>query len=267
MNNVNSLIGDQGATLQEQLRQLLALLPVARHLPHRPVRAQPRGARATAPERRLRPLRVACTRTTTSPSGSKRAGYYTALIGKYLNQLLRSIRPCHRAGRSGTRPPYPRATRTSTTTRSTRTAPWSTTAHDPADFKQDVFTRKAVDFVDRRRPSAKPFFLWLTYTAPAHRGPDPNPNPPYDCRQRGQARARHAHAFDSEPLPTPPNFNEADVSDKPARDPEPSAPELGPDRRHPAQVPLRARIAALGRRGREAGGRRAAGQAASSTTP
>ncbi len=41
MNRVNSLIGDKGATFQQQLRQLFALLPVARHLPHRPVRAQP----------------------------------------------------------------------------------------------------------------------------------------------------------------------------------------------------------------------------------
>ena len=45
-----------GGDVQEQLRQLLALLPVARHLPHRPVRAQPRRARQPAAERRLRPL-------------------------------------------------------------------------------------------------------------------------------------------------------------------------------------------------------------------
>ena len=62
---------------------------------------------------------------------------------------------------------------------------------------------------------------------------------------------RHAHAFDSEPLPRPPNFNEADVSDKPGRDPEPLALERGSDRGHPAQVPLRAGIAAVGGRGRQ----------------
>ena len=86
---------------------------------------------------------------------------------------------------------------------------------DPADFKQDVLTRKAVDFVNRRAPKPKPFFLWLTYTAP-HWGGPPNPNPPQNCRGAAKPAPRHAHAFDSEPLPKPPNFNEADVSDKPA---------------------------------------------------
>ena len=53
------------------------------------------------------------------------AGYYTAMIGKYLNGYANDPRS-RPAGRSGTRPL--RTTRTSTTTRSTRTAPWSTTA-------------------------------------------------------------------------------------------------------------------------------------------
>jgi N-acetylglucosamine-6-sulfatase len=87
---------------------------------------------------------------------------------------------------------------------------------DPADFKQDVLTSKAVDFVDRRAPASQPFFLWLTYTAPHWSPPDPNPNPPSNCRHAAKPAPRHAHAFDSEPLPRPLNFNEADVSDKPA---------------------------------------------------
>ena len=40
MNRVNSLIGDKGATFQNNFVNF-ALLPVPRHLPHRPVRAQP----------------------------------------------------------------------------------------------------------------------------------------------------------------------------------------------------------------------------------
>ena len=82
-------------------------------------------------------------------------------------------------------------------------------------FKQDVLTRKAVDFVNRSAPSRKPFFAWLTYTAPHNGGPDPNPNPPFDCTNAAKPPPRHANAFDSEPLPQPPSFNEADVSDKP----------------------------------------------------
>jgi arylsulfatase A-like enzyme len=86
---------------------------------------------------------------------------------------------------------------------------------DPADYKEDVLTGKAVDLVDRRAPEAQPFFLWLTYSAPHAGGPDPNPQPPSNCQNAPKPAPRHAHAFDAQPLPKPPNFNEADVSDKP----------------------------------------------------
>ncbi len=79
-----------------------------------------------------------------------------------------------------------------------------------------MLTSRAVDLVDRRARKPKPFFLWLTYTAPHGSGPNPDPNPPLNCARTAKPAPRHAHAFDSEPLPRPPNFNEADVSDKPA---------------------------------------------------
>ena len=79
-----------------------------------------------------------------------------------------------------------------------------------------MLTRKAVNLVDRRAPRPRPFFLWLTYTAPHGGGPNPNPNPPFNCDGAAKPAPRHAHAFDSELLPRPANFNEADVSDKPA---------------------------------------------------
>ena len=89
--------------------------------------------------------------------------------------------------------------------------------HAPADYKQDVLTRKAVDLVDRRAPKPQPFFLWLTYTAPHSGRPLPGPEPAHQLRAtRRSPPPRHAHAFDSEPLPRPPNFDEANVSDKPA---------------------------------------------------
>ena len=71
---------------------------------------------------------------------------------------------------------------------------------DPADFKQDVLTRKAVHLANRRAPGAQPFFLWLTYTAPHVGGPDQNPNPPFNCARAAKPAPRHAHAFDSAPL-------------------------------------------------------------------
>ena len=85
----------------------------------------------------------------------------------------------------------------------------------PSAFKQDVLTSKAVDFVARRAPSAKPFFLYLAYTAP-HLTKGPRPQPPADCSRSPQPAPRHADAFDGEPLPKGPSFNEANVSDKPS---------------------------------------------------
>jgi arylsulfatase A-like enzyme len=84
------------------------------------------------------------------------------------------------------------------------------------DFKQDVFSNLAVDAINRH-VGGGPFFLGVMYTAPHGGGPNPNPQPPSNCGNGAPKPApRHANAFDNEPLPVPPNFNEADVSDKPA---------------------------------------------------
>ncbi len=143
----------------------------------------------------------------------RRAGYYTAMIGKYLNGYRNN--PLVPPGWTEWRAAAPNTQEAYGYTLNEN----GTLVHygtDPADFKQDVLTRKAVDLVNRRAPRAQPFFLWLTYTAPHSGGPEPNPNPPFNCQGSAKPAPRHAHAFDSEPLPRPPNFNEADVSDKPA---------------------------------------------------
>jgi N-acetylglucosamine-6-sulfatase len=151
------------------------------------------------------------------------AGYYTALIGKYLNGY--SNNPPVPAGWSewhAAAPASPSGDGEDADTLRAYNYTLNlngTSVHhgqDPADFKQDVLTRRAVNFVARRAPWARPFFLWLTYTAPHGAGPSPNPNPPFDCDGAAKPAPRHAHSFDFEPLPRPPNFNEADVSDKPA---------------------------------------------------
>jgi arylsulfatase A-like enzyme len=78
------------------------------------------------------------------------------------------------------------------------------------NYVTDVLANRAVTFVRREAPKPKPFFLWFNPTAPhgeagvfADATRDPQPAP------------RHAHAYDTAPLPRPPNFDEADVSDKP----------------------------------------------------
>ena len=144
----------------------------------------------------------------------RRAGYYTAMVGKYLNGYWFD-------------PPVPPGW-----------SEWYATQPDihqyydymldvngarvhygeaPTDYRTDVLTQKAVSFVARRTPKPAPFFLWLTYTAPHQGGPYRDPNRPFNCSGGPKPAPRHAYGFDSQPLPRPPNFNEADVSDKPAK--------------------------------------------------
>jgi N-acetylglucosamine-6-sulfatase len=82
-----------------------------------------------------------------------------------------------------------------------------------AEYQADVYTRKAVDAVSRLAPSAQPFFLSVAYLAPHSGQPRESDDP------RNQATPvpapRHRDRFATEPLPSSPSFNEADVSDKP----------------------------------------------------
>ncbi|MGH2965024.1 MAG: sulfatase-like hydrolase/transferase [Solirubrobacterales bacterium] len=141
------------------------------------------------------------------------AGYYTALIGKYLNWYAND--PPVPPGWSEWHAALPDEQKVYDY-RISDNGTVHHHGHDKFDFKQDVLTGKALDFVHRRAPKPQPFFLWLTYTAPHIATPNSSPQPPYDCSGSAIPAPRHAHAFDSEPLPMPPNFNEADVSDKPA---------------------------------------------------
>jgi N-acetylglucosamine-6-sulfatase len=141
------------------------------------------------------------------------AGYYTGLIGKYLNGY--SNKPAVPPGWSEWHAAAPNTQEVYDYTLNNN-GKLASFGHAVSDFKQDVLTGKAVDFVNRRAAKPKPFFLWLTYTAPHAGGPNPNPQPPSNCQDTAKPAPRHAHAFDSEPLPIPPDFNELDVSDKPA---------------------------------------------------
>ncbi len=71
----------------------------------------------------------------------------------------------------------------------------------PEDYSTDVLSRKAVDFITGT-PSGQPLFLWLATNSPHSPTNDVAP--------------RYVNAPCSPPLWSPPNYNEADVSDKPA---------------------------------------------------
>ncbi len=211
MDKVNSLIGDQGARFNQNILNYSLCCP----------------SRATLLTGQY--MHNHGVRTNLSPDGGfyrfqalhgdnnlavwlRQSGYYTAMIGKYLNHY--SNQPLVPAGWSEWRvaAPQDQLVYNYTLNENGNIVEYG---QDPSDFKQDVLTNKAVDLVERRAPTAQPFFLWLTYTAPHTAGP-PNPNPPQNCHAAAKSAPRHAHAFDSEPLPRPGNFNEADVSDKPA---------------------------------------------------
>jgi arylsulfatase A-like enzyme len=83
------------------------------------------------------------------------------------------------------------------------------------DFKQDVFTARAEELIAEHVGSG-PFYLQLDYTAPHSGGDGDAGQPPGDdCDNSARPAPRHADAFNGAAVPTGPNFNEADVSDKP----------------------------------------------------
>ena len=144
------------------------------------------------------------------------AGYHTALVGKFMNQYgeLEADPAQVPNGWSewyATLEPNPDAYNYELNENGA-TVSYGSAA---ADHKTDVLTDKALEVIAAQTAAPDPFFLWLSYTAPHGGGPDPSPRPPADCDPGPQPAPRHATAFDTEPLPRPPNFNEADVTDKP----------------------------------------------------
>lgn len=128
------------------------------------------------------------------------SGYYTSLLGKYLNGYnCKKPQPigwtdwqafCAKVylqygftvKDNGTNVVYPKA--------------------DDSMNQSDVLARRAVETIDEAVAQDKPFFMWITPTA-AHTG------------SGKRFPARHANALKSWKMPQGPSFNEADVSDKP----------------------------------------------------
>jgi arylsulfatase A-like enzyme/PKD repeat protein len=73
----------------------------------------------------------------------------------------------------------------------------------PTQYQTDVLANRAAATVDEASASGKPFFLWVTPTAP-HLGPG------------NRLPQRYATTYLGYRQPHGPSFNEADVSDKPA---------------------------------------------------
>ncbi len=147
------------------------------------------------------------------PVWLKRAGYWTALVGKYLNGY----------GSASTRTRVPPGW--SEWHAGVTLSYFNYTMNDNgrlhhhgrglADYGTDVYTQKAVDVIRRRAALEKPFFLWVTYHAP-HAGGPPDADDPTDVNiPTCHPSPIYKDVFQFEPLPRPPSFNEADVSKKP----------------------------------------------------
>ena len=72
--------------------------------------------------------------------------------------------------------------------------------NQPEDYGTDIYVGKAVDFINRTAKTGKPFFVYLAPYAP-HAPYTPAP--------------RHENLFPDATAPRTPNYDEADVSDKP----------------------------------------------------
>ncbi|HEX9991954.1 MAG TPA: sulfatase [Acidimicrobiales bacterium] len=106
--------------------------------------------------------------------------------------------------------------------------------YEPEDYQTDVLAARAVDLVGQLAAGGRPFFLWFAPIAP--HGVDGDGNPPVPA-------PRHIGRFADEPLPTPPSFDEADVSDKPADIRR--RPRLGPNGVADITMRYRARLESL----------------------
>lgn len=82
---------------------------------------------------------------------------------------------------------------------------------DPRLYQTDVYRDKAVDFIARRAPSKRPFFLSVAFLAPHHE----NRTVQAVTGRLVRPAPRHERALAGTPLPTPPGFAERDRSDKP----------------------------------------------------
>jgi len=81
----------------------------------------------------------------------------------------------------------------------------------PSDYQTDVLADFAVDYVERRAPKGRPFFLNVAPVAP-HR----ERRRECDVKRTPRPAPRHTDLFEGRTFPRTASFNEQDMSDKPA---------------------------------------------------
>jgi N-acetylglucosamine-6-sulfatase len=146
------------------------------------------------------------------PAWLRSAGYYTAHVGRYLNEY-----PHGRKSKPG-----PGWDEWITALEPRRYLGYGLRVgrkvvefgQKAKDYITRVFNSRAVQVIQKQAPKPEPFYLQLDQFAP-HAGPGTAKGP---CAGRDVAKPDPADyaAFANEPLPTPPSFNEEDISDKPS---------------------------------------------------
>ena len=149
----------------------------------------------------------------TLPVWLRAAGYHTIHVGKYLNSYgelgPRAIPPGYDEWMA-TVDPSTYQYYGYTMNENGRLKTYGTPGvADPATYQTDVLRNKAVDAIHRNARAGKPFYMNVWFLAP-HRevAADGTQTPP-------RPAPRHEGTFANEPLPKPPSFNEANMSDKP----------------------------------------------------
>ena len=146
------------------------------------------------------------------PSWLQNAGYRTIHVGKFMNRYAVStgsdseVAPGWDEWHSVTAPRY----YDYDLQVNGRTKPKGS---DPDDYLGRVLEEASAEMVERYAPRRKPFFLELDEYAPhISVGDDAGGR----CENGAVPDPADAGLFTGEPLPEPPSFNEADVSDKPS---------------------------------------------------
>jgi N-acetylglucosamine-6-sulfatase len=209
--NVRRLIGDEGVTFDNNFDSFSLCCP-SRATFLTGQYSHNNGVRGNAPPNGGFEM---LDHTNTLPVWLQSAGYYTVHLGKYLNGYGRrnplEIPPGWSEWHGAVDPTtyrYYNYTLNENGVLNTYCA-----TPDPTCYQTDVFRDKANEIIRRRAPEG-PFFLWVAFLA-NHAGGPREPGDPVGFGTPDPA-PRHANRFAGVPLPQPPNFNEADVSDKPA---------------------------------------------------
>ena len=152
--------------------------------------------------------------TNTLPVWLQRAGYQTIHLGKYLNQYgTRNPREIPPGWGQWYGTPDP-STYRYLNYQINENGNLVQFGNAAADYKTDVESRLAVDLISRQAADPRPFFMWVAFLAPHSGGPRDADDPSGIATPSPAPRDKNR--FANEPLPMPPSFNEADVSDKPA---------------------------------------------------